>query len=153
MKRLLAVVALIGFVALLGATDAQGQRGMKWRGSGGWGSGSPYGRMYNPKTIVAVKGEVLSLDTFMPEKGMSPGVHLTMKTGEESLSVHLGPEWYISGQDTRIAPGDTIEVKGSKITFDGKPALIAAQITKGQEVLHLRDDNGYPVWAGWRRRR
>lgn len=43
-------------------------------------------------------------------------------------------------------------MKASKIAFGGKPALIAAQVKKGDEVLKLRDDAGFPVWSGWRRR-
>jgi hypothetical protein len=33
------------------------------------------------------------------------------------------------------------------VTVDGKPAIVAAQIKKGNEVLKLRDDNGVPVWS------
>jgi hypothetical protein len=47
---------------------------------------------------------------------------------------------------------DKIEVKGSRITFGGRPAMIAAEMKKGDEVLKLRDDSGFPVWSGWRRR-
>ncbi len=45
-----------------------------------------------------------------------------------------------------------IEVKGSRITFAGKPAIIAAEIKKGEQILTLRDKNGFPAWSGWRRR-
>lgn len=34
----------------------------------------------------------------------------------------------------------------------GKPALVAAEVKKGGEVLVLRDANGFPAWGGWRRR-
>jgi len=43
------------------------------------------------------------------------------------------------------------EVKGSRITYNGKPAIVAAEVKKGDTVLKLRDDNGIPVCAGWRR--
>ena len=92
------------------------------------------------------------MDKITPNKGMAYGVHLTVKTDEETLSVHLGPGWYIENQDVKIAPNDKIEVKGSLITFDGKPAIIAAEVKKGDEVLVLRDGSGFPVWSGWRRR-
>jgi hypothetical protein len=52
----------------------------------------------------------------------------------------------------QIAAKDKIEVKGSRITFDGKPAIIAAEVKKGDDVLVLRDASGLPVWSGWRRR-
>lgn len=153
MKKIVATVAAVSFLGLLSGSDVLAQRGLNWRGSGGWGPGTGYGRMYDPKTVATVQGEVVSVETFVPNKGMSPGIHVTIKTAKEnSLSVHLGPEWYISGQDTMIAPGDNVEVTGSRITFGGKPAMIAARITKGTEVLLLRDEDGSPVWAGWRRR-
>jgi hypothetical protein len=43
-------------------------------------------------------------------------------------------------------------VRGSRVTFDGKPAIIAATVRKGDEELALRDAAGRPVWSGWRRR-
>jgi hypothetical protein len=85
-------------------------------------------------------------------KGMGHGVHMTVKTATETLSVHLGPAWYLENQDVKLEPKQTVEVKGSRITFRGKPAIIAAEVHKGEEVLKLRDDNGHPLWAGWRRR-
>jgi hypothetical protein len=86
----------------------------------------------------------------LPRPGMSPGVHLLVDTGKERLSVHVGPEWYIERQDVPLEPGDAIEVKGSRITFEGKPALVAAEVRKGADVLRLRDEDGFPAWSGWR---
>jgi len=83
---------------------------------------------------------------------MSYGIHLIVKAGQETVSVHLGPAWYIENQDIKIVPKDKIEVKGSRITFQGKPAIIAAMVKKGAETLELWNENGFPVWSGWRRR-
>jgi hypothetical protein len=49
-------------------------------------------------------------------------------------------------------PGDKVGIKGSRVTFQGKPVIIAAEVKNGDEVLQLRDGNGFLVWAGWRRR-
>jgi hypothetical protein len=151
MKKLMVVVGAMVIISLFSDT-ALAQGSMMWRGGGGWGSGTPYARMYNPQTVETVSGEVVSVDKFTPMKGMSAGVHLIMKTDKETISVHLGPSWYIENQDQEIAPADRIEVKGSRITFQGKPAIIVAEVKKGDEVLMLRDANGIPVWSGWRRR-
>lgn len=124
---------------------------MEWRGSRGWGPGGPYARHYDPHSVVTVRGEVLAVESFATT-GMSPGVHVTLRAAQETLSVHLGPEWYISTQDTTIEPGDTIEVTGSRATVDGKPVVIAAEVVKGDQLLRLRDDRGFPAWAGWRHR-
>ena len=154
MKKL--VTLIVGMTVLsLGMfvpSETLAQRGMMWKGSGGWGSGSPYCRMFNPQTVETINGEVVSVDKLMPMKGMNYGVHLTLRTDKETISVHLGPAWYIENQDIKIAPGDKIRVKGSRVTFEGKPALIAAEVKKGDEVLTLRDANGFPVWSGWKRR-
>jgi hypothetical protein len=88
----------------------------------------------------------------MPEKNMSYGVHIVLKTEAETIPVHLGPVWYIENQDVKIEATDKVEIKGSRITFEGKPAIIAKEVKRGDEVLILRDENGSPVWSGWRRR-
>jgi hypothetical protein len=139
-------------VALLSSTEAFAQEGVMWKGGGGWGAGSPYGKMYNPQTVETIGGEVVSVDQITPAKGMSYGVHLVVKTEKETISVHLGPGWYIENQDVKIAPKDRITVKGSRIMFEGKPAIIAAEVKKDDEVLTLRDASGFPAWSGWRRR-
>jgi hypothetical protein len=66
--------------------------------------------------------------------------------------VHLGPQWYLENQDVKIEPGDRVEITGSRVTVQGKPTIIAAEVRKGDEVLQLRDAAGVPVWAGWRKR-
>jgi hypothetical protein len=122
-----------------------------WRGSGGWGMGSQYQGMYNPATVETLSGVVESVDKVTPLKGMYSGIHIMLKTGKETISVHLGPEWYVKRLDTKIQKGDNIEIKGSRVTFAGMPAIIASLVKKGDSTLVLRDDAGIPAWAGWRR--
>jgi len=152
MRKILTAVAVIAMLSTLGATEALAQRGIRWKGGGGWGPGTSYDRLYNPQTVEAVSGEVLSVDRITPIRGMYYGIHLMMKTDKETISVHLGPGWYIENQDVKVLPKDKVEVKGSRITHEGKPAIIAATVTKGDEVLELRDAGGFPAWSGWRRR-
>lgn len=121
------------------------------RGSGGWGMGGAYQRMYNPATVESVNGEVTTVDRITPMKGMGKGIHLQLKTVNETISVHLGPAWYIERLDESIGKGNIIEVKGSRVTVAGKPVIIAAELKKGDALLRLRDDSGIPVWAGWKR--
>ena len=144
------VVAVIGIVAAV-LTPAASAQGMKWRGSGGWGPGTSYGRMYDTKTVETVSGEVMNVDRITPMRGMSSGVHLVVKTDKGEVSVHLGPQWYLENQDIRIEPKDRVEIKGSRVTIQGQPVLIAAEVKKGDQVLKLRDEAGIPMWAGWRR--
>jgi DNA helicase TIP49 (TBP-interacting protein) len=94
---------------------------------------------------------VESVVKITPMKGMHSGIHLTVKTEKEIVDVHLGPEWYIERLDTKIEKGDKIEIKGSRVAIDGKPAIIAAEVKKGENTLVLRDSSGVPAWAGWKR--
>lgn len=64
----------------------------------------------------------------------------------------LVPVGILKTRILKIMPKDKIEVKGSRITFEDKPALIAAEIKKGYNVLVLRDKNGFTAWSGWKRR-
>ena len=133
-------------------TDSFAQRGMKWQGSGNWGPGSPYNRMFDPKTVGTITGEVVRVELSALQKGMSPGVHLILKTSNETIPVHLGPAWYLERQDIKIEPKETVEVTGSRIVFEGKPAIIASEVKTKDGIMKLRDENGFPVWSGWRRR-
>ena len=144
-----ALILATAFVIAPGALLAQSWKG--WQGSGGWGSGSPYQRLYDPKTVQTVNGIVESVDKATPLHGMNVGIHLMVKTDKGAVQVDLGPEWYIQRLDTKIEKGDQVEVKGSMVKVDGKEALIAAEVKKGGETLVLRDSAGVPAWAGWRR--
>lgn len=137
---------------LLGATTVEAQTGRGWRGSGGGGTGAQYQRMFDPGTVETLAGEVTSVARMVPRKGMSSGIHLQLKTETGTLPVHLGPAWYIERLDMKIVKGDKLEIKGSRVTFEGKPAIIAAEVAKGDGVLVLRDASGIPAWAGWRKR-
>ena len=151
MKKFGRFISLIGILALvLAATAAWAQPGMGPGGGQGrgWGAGDPYSRMYNPKTVETLSGEVVSLDQFTPGRRMSYGVHFTLKTEKETVPVHLGPSWYLEKQAVTIAAGDKVEVTGSRIMYQGKPTIIAGEVKKGGQVLKLRDAAGIPAWAG-----
>jgi hypothetical protein len=103
--------------------------------------------MFDPSAIVTVTGSVVSESRI--DRGMGhSGVHLLVKTADGEIPVHLGPDFWVDKQPVKLAKGDEITVKGSKITFDGKPAIIAETVTKGTTKLVLRDEKGTPVWKG-----
>ena len=111
-------------------------------------------RMYNAQITTTVKcviSEVGQVDqVWGPMKGKSYGVNLTVRTDKETLTVYLGPSWYIDRQDITIGKNDIIEVKGCKKIFNGKFVIVAQEIIKNNKVLILRDNDGNPVWEGER---
>lgn len=137
-SRTLARVLLPALVLLLGSDAQSGP--------------APRGRVYDPNTVETVAGEVLSVSRAAgPGAG---GVHLMLRTDAgKTLSVRLGPSSYVDRQVMKIAQGDRIEVTGSRIGTGEDTAIVAAEVTKGQDKLLLRDAAGVPAWSGSGRRR
>jgi hypothetical protein len=146
------IVGYAVVAVLWAAGGAMAQGGYEVRGSGGWGAGLPYGRLFDPATVQKLQGEVLWVKRLTPEEGMADGLHLLLKTREEVISVHLGPLWYLERQDFSLAAGDSIEVAGSRVAFEGQPAILAAELKKPDKVLLLREASGFPRWSAWQRR-
>lgn len=132
------ISALVLILALTMACGSENQGGK---------GGAGYDRMYDQKTVGTVSGEVVSVDKII-DRGRGYGVSLTLKTGKETILVYLGPGWFLEKQDLAFAPKDQVEITGSQIAFQGKPAIIAAQVKKGSMSLKLRDPAGIPAWAG-----
>jgi hypothetical protein len=101
---------------------------------------------YDAKTVETVGGKVLSVEKTTPAKKRGYWVQLMLQTGNETIPVQLGPAWYIDRHTPRIEANDAITVTGSRLTLDGRSAIVAADITRGTEFLKLRDDDGTPVW-------
>ena len=161
MKRKTLLVTAVASLALLTLTGSQALADRTWQqnrwmaqypGQMQTGRSSQYSRMYDPNTIETIRGQVVGTNTFTPGRGMSQGMQLLVKTGNQTISVHLGPSWYLDRQDFSIKNGDEIEVTGSRIDFSGNPAIIAAEVRQGGKVLKLRDNNGIPVWRGQNQR-
>ncbi len=117
----------------------------------GMGTGRGAGRMYDPAKAETVSGQVVAVEQIASPRGKGAGVVLKVNTGSETLFVHLGPQWFIDKQEMKIAAGDAVEIQGAKAFRRGKDVFIAVEVKKNGKVLKLRDDNGIPAWAGWRR--
>jgi len=57
MKKIGILLEVITIFSFFLATESFAQRGVKWKGSGGWGMGTPYSRMYDPKTVETLMGK------------------------------------------------------------------------------------------------
>ncbi|MEQ8385174.1 MAG: hypothetical protein RH949_22705 [Coleofasciculus sp. A1-SPW-01] len=134
-----------------GHGHGQGQghpgRGRWGHGRGRQGHRGLGNRMYNPDSVETITGEVISVNQFTSNRGRSQGMRMQMRTGNETVSVHLGPAWYWQNQGMTIEPNDRIQIQGSRVNMAGTPAIIAAQVQKGNQVLRLRNENGVPVWS------
>jgi hypothetical protein len=143
------LISLFILILLTMPSNSFSQRGMKGQGrNNSWNTGAQYNRLYDKKTVETFLGEVTALDTLPPQKGMRGGIHVVLKNDKETISVHLGPSWFLEKQKVKVTISDKIAVTGSRITYQDKPAIIAAEVKKGEELLKLRDENGMPLWSG-----
>ncbi len=145
MKKIGISVLILAVLGLFYAGESFG--GPAWKSDKGWAAGSRYNRMYNPDTVETDSGEVVSVQKIVPMRGMSAGLHFILKSDKGTISVHMGPVWFLEKEGINIEPKDRVTVSGSRITFKGEPALIAAGIEKGGKTWKLRDDKGIPLWS------
>jgi hypothetical protein len=135
MKRWLLAGMVLSFMVLTLSRTGLGQ------GRGGQGP-----LPFNPKTVETVPGIVVEAPE-VKQGGIPEMEHLTLKTKQEKLTVVLGPNWYLARQDWKINILDRLEVTGSRLDLDGKPALIVQEVKKGEQVMKFRDQSGRPLWA------
>lgn len=105
---------------------------------------------YDPKTEVTMSGTVDRVTQQTGRRGWA-GTHLFLKTDQGAIEVHVGPTDYITSQQFSFAAGDILEVTGSKVTMQGKDALLAREIKKEGKTLVLRNAQGIPKWSRGRR--
>ena len=109
-------------------------------------------RMYDTATVETVTGVVTAVDTVTGRRGSQhQGIHVRMTVTGEPLTVHLGPLFYLQQQTVRVQAGDSLTVRGSRVTMRGEPSLIAAELTRQDQTWTLRDEQGFPRWRGQRR--
>jgi hypothetical protein len=129
MKTITKVMTMVALaVGLLGIPDILAQRD------------------YDAKTVETIGGKVLSIEKITSAKKRGYWIDLMLQTGNGTIAVELGPAWFIDKHTPRIEANDTIAVTGSRVTLDGRPLIVAADVRKGDELLKLRDANGIPVW-------
>jgi hypothetical protein len=149
MKRtgLLVVLCMCGLFSAV-----QAQQGVKWRGSNFWGINGKYDMSYDKYNIQTYVGKVSKIDTISPSREMSYGVFMVIKDNNNEYTVHLGPAWYIMYQDIGFGVGNEVEVKGCRVTFEGKEFVMASEINYKDKVLLLRDKEGLPNWCAFRKK-
>lgn len=105
-----------------------------------------FDRKYDRSTQTNIQGTIKSIEKVYGNKSYA-GIHLVIQTTSGEIPVHLGPQWYIEKQSISFNVGDKIEVEGSRVTINNKPALIARKVKKGKEILELRNQDGIPLWS------
>lgn len=131
------IVLGVAVAALSVSAAAAGQRS---------GRGAP--AQYNVATETTLAGTVAAVThTPAPRRG-SGGLHLTLAAAAGVVEVHVGPAAFAASKSFTFEVGDEITVRGSKVTVEGREVVLARELTKGDRVLVLRDEKGFPLWSG-----
>ncbi len=94
--------------------------------------------------IVTVQGTILKLEDM---RGVGGSEQMRLRTPRgETWVVFLGPKWFVDNQRIKFNPGDQVEVRGAKVLGEGESNIIAADVSKGDLTMKLRNDNGLPSW-------
>ena len=138
---LLLIVGMSAGMAMALPAPARAAEGYWW--------GSPVNPGFDRNTVIRATGTVLQVD--IAARG-GPGT-LSLQTSTESITVILGPSWFLSEQHVDIQNGDPLVVEGAKMMDRrGHLHLVAARVTNRRTgaVLLLRDEAGRPLWTGGR---
>ncbi len=120
-----------------------------WQNWDGWGPGSPYAKLYDPKTTRGVDGWVEKVEMVTPLNDMGQGLMATVRTRQqERLRAQIGPSWFVQQSDLTLKPGDLVTLNGSMVPINGRPVMVVSEIQSGGRRIRLRAQDGTPVWAG-----
>ena len=101
---------------------------------------------YDQSAQQTVNGWVIGGRDFQCPVSGTLGSHITVKTETSSIEVHLAPTSFMKQYEILIRKDDNVTVVGSRIMFEGKPALIAKSIVIGRDTYNFRDPKGRPLW-------
>jgi hypothetical protein len=120
--------------------------------------------MFDPNTVTSISGEIVSVDQITKPRRNNQnnnqntnqnnprnnheGIHLTLKYADQTIDVRVGPAWYLAQEKMVLTAGDQVTIKGFPMNKNDQSFFIAQEITKGSQVLVLRDENGMPMWRG-----
>jgi len=118
-------------------------------GTGNLGIDSTYAHLWNEKWVITFSGRITGINVGPPDKnetGNTVQILVQTRNGGTAFT-HLGPEWYVNQQKTKLHLGDKVTVTGSKIMLDHRGSVMARKvIVNGSNVLLLRDVRGAPFW-------
>jgi len=97
--------------------------------------------------LLVVVAEVKDVPVGNPMNGMHLIVRPeTGKSNAETTDVYLAPDDYLKDFGCHFAKGDRVQVKGSRVKFNGGTAVLAREVRLEATTVYLRDEQGVPYW-------
>lgn len=99
--------------------------------------------IYDPAKEVVARGAVEKVwDFACPESNGEVGQHMLLRTSQGHMQVHLAPVRMMRHQSMTLAVGGQVEVVGSQVRIWDRNDLLAREITRGTDMMVLRDRKG-----------
>lgn len=99
---------------------------------------------FDAHAIITMYGTVTAIEREEHAPGLV-GVHLKVKVGQQTMTVHLGPSAFVDPK-LAFAEKDAVQFTGSRVTWRGQPTVLATVITRGEKTVRLREDDGTPLF-------
>ena len=130
--------------------NACGGPGFGPAASRGWGFGPGRGAgpmHFDSSALQTITGKVVTYETV---GGFGPfGMKaVTVESGDKTLTVMLGPEFYLTDEKLSLKKGEEITVVASPAGYRAKTFFVAKSVKAGEKTLALRDEAGFPAWRG-----
>jgi hypothetical protein len=101
---------------------------------------------YDMSREAKFKGVVEEVkDRICPISG-GMGLHLMVKIGAKIYEVQVAPVKFVKIYQAAFQKGDTVEMIGARIKFQGVDAILPREIKDGDYDLVFRDEKGKPIW-------
>lgn len=101
---------------------------------------------YNAAAETTVSGVVAETREFFCPLSDDQETHLLLRNSQGDTLIHVAPSRFLRAQQVRINADDPISVVGTRLNYQGQEAMLAREITHGNEVLIVRDHQGRPLW-------
>lgn len=74
------------------------------------------------------------------------GIQIVVKTDTGRVTVHLGPQKFLSNQNLALSKNDVIDVTAWKVNLTDATLYVARQVTRANTTCVLRTESGAPLW-------
>jgi hypothetical protein len=102
---------------------------------------------YDPATEVKMSGTIEEVKNFECPVSGTMGFHIVLRSGGQTQIVHVAASKFMKDYEIVFEKGERIEVLGSKVKLEsGEDAILAREITRGQNTYAFRDKQGKPLW-------
>ena len=109
--------------------------------SGGWNCEAWRGPGLD--TLGGTVAEVIYRPGISPDAAL---VEARLQSGSKSILVRIAPAGFLKQKDLSLKEGDTIAIRGYRVSAPEEEFFVATEVTKGNRTVSLRDAWGRPLW-------